>query len=428
MVVNLLPWADHIIALNAEGHIAEQGTFSVLNSSNGYVHNFFLEHHDDQEQQEKAVEKPTAKADTTKRSLAVANDSVDKKRQTGDMATYGYFFRNVGSTTTITWFILEASWAFFFTFPTIWLKWWTDANSSGQDQQTGLYLGVYAVFQVGGLLSCAATVYFSLNIIAARTGLRLHEITLKAVMSAPLSFFTRTDTGSLTNRFSQDMQLIDRALPLSLMVVVNTLFLCIGQAILIATASVYIAIAFPALVAVYFIIQRYYLRTSRQLRLLDIEQKAPVYTHFLESLSGLATLRAFGWQDHSIAQNHELLDNSQRPFYLLFMVQRWLTLVLDLINTALAVIVVTVASQLRGHVSVGFTGVSLTQIISFAATMKTLILFWTQLENSLGAVTRIKNFEAETQNENLKGEDGTVPENWPAQGHIEIKDLSASYE
>ena len=399
-----------------------------MNARNGYVHNFFLEHVHDQEQNDDTTNEVTTKVRAPTKPTAPVSAPADKKRQTGDIATYHYLFKRIGWSTTITWLILEAFLAFFFTFPTIWLKWWTDVNSSGHDQQTGLYLGVYAVFQVSGILSNALMVYYSLNIMAATAGLKLHETTLNTVMAAPLAFFTKTDTGSLTNRFSQDMQLIDGSLPLSLMMVVNALFLCVGQAILIATASVYIAIAFPALIAVYFIIQRYYLRTSRQLRLLDIEQKAPVYTQFLQSLSGLATIRAFGWQRESIAQNHDLLDRSQRPFYLLFMVQRWLTLVLDLINTALAVLVVAVASHLRGHVSVGFTGVSLTQIISFTASMKLFILFWTQLENSLGAVTRIKNFEAETQNENLARETADVPENWPSSGRIEIKDLSATYE
>ena len=422
-----MPQADHIIALNAEGQIVEQGSFQTLNAKNGYVHNLFLGHAHDQKQDENPQSEEKTNGGVPAKPMAPVTVSTDKKRQTGDITTYLYFFKNIGWSTTVIWLILEASWAFLFTFPTIWLKWWTDVNSSGHEQQTGLYLGVYTVFQIGGLVTCAITVYYSFNVIAATAGVRLHGTTLKTVMAAPLAFFTKTDTGSLTNRFSQDMQLIDNSLPLALMMVVNTLFLCIGQAILIATASVYIAIAFPALIAVYFVIQRYYLRTSRQLRLLDIEQKAPVYTQFLQSLSGLATIRAFGWQHDSVTQNYDLLDLSQRPFYLLFIVQRWLVLVLDLINMALAVIVVAVASQLRGQVSVGFTGVSLTQIVSFTATMKLLILFWTQLETSLGAVTRIKDFEAETQKENLARETTEVAENWPSRGSIEIKNLSASY-
>lgn len=38
---------------------------------------------------------------------------------------------------------------------------------------------------------------------------------LRAVMRAPLHFFTSTDNGITLNRFSQDMNLIDQTLPMA---------------------------------------------------------------------------------------------------------------------------------------------------------------------------------------------------------------------
>ncbi len=34
------------------------------------------------------------------------------------------------------------------------------------------------------------------------------------------------------------------------------------------------------------------------MRLLDLEAKSPLYSHFIESLSGLVTIRAFGWDEN----------------------------------------------------------------------------------------------------------------------------------
>lgn len=76
-------------------------------------------------------------------------------------------------------------------------------------------------------------------------------------------------------------------------------------------------------------------------------------TQFLESLSGLVSLRAFGWQEDNHTLNNELLDTSQKPFYLLFMIQRWLTLVMDLLGMGLALVVVGLAVKLRDSVSPG---------------------------------------------------------------------------
>ena len=114
--------------------------------------------------------------------------------------------------------------------------------------------------------------------------------------------------------------------------------------------------------------------------------------------------------------------------------QRWLTLVLDLIAAALAVLVVGLAFKLRGNasasstgVSTGFTGVSLTQLISFTANVKLLIAFWTQLETSIGAVGRIKQFVKDTKDENLPGETQEPLENWPSRGEIRFDNVEASY-
>lgn len=43
-----------------------------------------------------------------------------------------------------------------------------------------------------------------------------------------------------------------------------------------ATSSPYMAVSYPFIVALLFIVQKFYLRTSRQLRLLDLEAKSPL--------------------------------------------------------------------------------------------------------------------------------------------------------
>jgi ATP-binding cassette subfamily C (CFTR/MRP) protein 1 len=111
------------------------------------------------------------------------------------------------------------------------------------------------------------------------------------------------------------------------------------------------------------VLQKYYLRTSRQLRLLDLEAKSPLYSHFIESLSGLVTIRAFGWADNFKELNLKLLDVSQKPYYLLFCVQRWLALVLDLIVAGLAVILMILVVKLRTDISGGFVGLALLNVV-----------------------------------------------------------------
>lgn len=201
--------------------------------------------------------------------------------------------------------------------------------------------------------------------------------------------------------------------------------LCIAQMALIAVAAPFAAVSFPIVgISVYFI-QRFYLHTSRQLRFLDLEAKSPLYTQFSETLEGLATIRAFGWQSFVEEKAKALLDRSQRPFYLLFAVQRWLTLVLDLVVAAIATILIVLVVELKGQLSAGYVGVALVNVVLFSQSIKLLISFWTQLETHIGSVARIKNFTTDAVAEDQVVENHIPPPDWPSEGKIEINDITA---
>lgn len=194
---------------------------------------------------------------------------------------------------------------------------------------------------------------------------------------------------------------------------------------LIAVAAPFAAVSFPTIgISVYFI-QRFYLHTSRQLRLLDLEAKSPLYTQFSETLEGLATIRAFGWQSFVEEKAKALLDLSQRPFYLLFAVQRWLTLVLDLVVTAIATVLFVLVVQLKDQLSAGYVGVALLNVVLFSQSIKLLISFWTQLETHIGSVARIKKFTTDAIAEDQVAENHIPPPDWPSESKNEINDIVA---
>ena len=187
----------------------------------------------------------------------------------------------------------------------------------------------------------------------------------------------------------------------------------------------YFTAAIPVLVAALFMVQRYYLRTSRQVRLIDIEAKAPLYKHFVETIQGIATIRAFRWKSAFHDQHAEILDQAQRPFYMLFCIQQWLQLILDLIVGALAVIIVALATSPSINLSDGAIGVALVLVLQLNSMLTQTIQSWTHVETSIGAVARVKQFVQETPTETP----GTVelPSDWPHQGAIRLHDVSAHY-
>jgi ABC-type multidrug transport system fused ATPase/permease subunit len=160
---------------------------------------------------------------------------------------------------------------------------------------------------------------------------------------------------------------------------------------------------------------------------LDLETKSPLYSHFIETLSGLSTIRAFGWQTQSESRNIGLLNSSTRPYLTLLCAQAWLKLVLDLTVAGIAVLTIGTAVALRGVISAGFVGVALVNVMMFSTTISLFISSWTGLEMSLGAILRIKTFEEETPSEDRDGEDFKPPHDWPSQGAVELRHVSASY-
>jgi ATP-binding cassette subfamily C (CFTR/MRP) protein 1 len=140
----------------------------------------------------------------------------------------------------------------------------------------------------------------------------------------------------------------------------------------------------------------------------------------------VATYRAFDWSEDAISLNNTILDTSQRPAYLLSMVQRWLSFVLGMVVAVMAVLVVTLSTQLRSNT--GFTGASMVSLMSFGKTLASLIQMYTLLETSIGAVRRLKAFSENTAPEDLPGEDIVPPISWPERGRIEMQGVTASYE
>jgi ATP-binding cassette subfamily C (CFTR/MRP) protein 1 len=177
-----------------------------------------------------------------------------------------------------------------------------------------------------------------------------------------------------------------------------------------------------------YMLQKYYLRTSRQMRHLDLEAKSPLYRVFTEAAGGIATIRSFNWNGAFMAEHLQLLDQSQRPYYMLYCIQRWLNVVLDLFVAGVAVVLVSLAVELTTTATAGSIGLALLNLAQFNQTLSMLVNSWTGLETSLGAIARLKSFLAETPQEARPGEDQTPPENWPQAGLVEMTDVTSKYK
>ncbi|KAF1346228.1 ABC transporter type 1, transmembrane domain-containing protein [Delphinella strobiligena] len=411
--------ADHVIMFGPDGTIVSQGPYELVNEhlqaavldvSNTEMGNL--------------TDDPAPK-DRVKATVSDAEQ--DRKRKTGDLSLYAYYVKDIGLLHGLAFVIPACIFTFCLAFPSIWVKWWAQ-DASETTSKNGLYIGLYLTFAlISTVLGGLAMIQFT-SIIVPLSGRNLHRYLLDAVLKAPYTYFASTDTGVILNRFSQDMVMLDAQLAGAAFMAIMFVLQAIMEGALIVSGSVYLTAVIPAVLIVLYGIQYFYLRTSRQLRFLELEAQAPLQTHFLETIEGLATIHAFCWQEKARAKNRRLLDTSQRPFYLLLCAQAWLALVLDLVVTAVAILIVTIALNTKHGSDAASIGVSLIGILTFGGTLTNLIQAWTSIETSLGAVARVKDFETSMVSE----DSGIVkpinpPQGWPA-GRIDFNKMDATYD
>lgn len=151
-------------------------------------------------------------------------------------------------------------------------------------------------------------------------------------------------------------------------------------------------------------------------------------THFIETLNGAVTIRAFNWVEQNIDMNNRFLNQSQRSTYLFAMIQQWLSMVLNMTVTIIAILFVTLATQVT-ITAPGLTGVGLVSIMSFGTMLASIVRQYTQLELATAALDRLKQFGETVPDENNNGaSDDSVAPDWPSRGNIEIQNVSAAYK
>ncbi|POS68992.1 hypothetical protein DHEL01_v212613 [Diaporthe helianthi] len=146
-------------------------------------------------------------------------------------------------------------------------------------------------------------------VLCPRSGLRMHSRQLSALMKVKFTALVTKNSGEITNLFSQDTIIVDRLLPMLLLNISSD-----KKCISLVAATPPIALMIPIAAAIGYMVQHCYLRTSWQLRHLDLEAKARLCSNSIETLAGSGTIRAFGWSADFKRRNKQLQDVSQAPY------------------------------------------------------------------------------------------------------------------
>ncbi|XP_053552301.1 multidrug resistance-associated protein 1-like, partial [Bombina bombina] len=255
----------------------------------------------------------------------------------------------------------------------------------------------------------------------------LHSKLLHSILRCPLSFFERTPSGNLTNRFAKEMDTIDNIVPQVLMLFIMMFLTIVEILLVIAIATPLAAIAFIPLGLLYFFLQRFYVATSRQLKRLESVSKSPLYTHFNETLQGVNVVRAFREQERFIRESNLRLNTNQRFYYSSFVANRWLSIRCDLLSNFIVFTVSVVGVLFRDSITPGLVGLAVVNSLRLTGVLNAAVHTATDLETNSVAVERVKEYCDVEPEAPWTSDYAPELENWPSAGKIDFHNYGLRY-
>uniref|UniRef100_A0A669BLK1 Multidrug resistance-associated protein 1 n=1 Tax=Oreochromis niloticus TaxID=8128 RepID=A0A669BLK1_ORENI len=351
------------------------------------------------------------------------------KASTGQvkLSVFWAYFKSIGVLLSCISLLLFLAHHLLSLFSNYWLSLWTDDPVVNGTQPNRLMrLGVYGAF---GLSQGVAVFGYSLSmsiggVLASRY---LHQSMLYDVLRSPMSFFERTPSGNLVNRFAKEMDTIDTLIPSIIKMFLGSMFNVLGSCVIILIATPLVSIIIPFLGLLYFFVQRFYVASSRQLKRLESVSRSPIYTHFNETLLGTSVIRAFGEQERFIHESDQRVDHNQKAYYPSIVANRWLAIRLEFVGNCIVSFAALFAVVARQSLSPGIMGLSISYALQLTTSLTWLVRMSSDVETNIVAVEKVKEYSDTEKEAAWEHEPSTLSPGWPTNGCIEMRSFGLRY-
>ncbi|CAE7009576.1 hypothetical protein HRS9139_01597 [Pyrenophora teres f. teres] len=302
----------------------------------------------------------------------------------------------------------------------------TTFGASDPDVNSAYFLVVYAVL---GLIFMLITFLregflFGGSLAASR---RVHERLIQKVTHAKFRFFDQTPLGQLMNRFSKDIEAVDQEVAPVAIGVVHCFASVITIVILISVITPAFLIAAFFISIIYFLIGRFYINSSRDLKRLESVHRSPLYQQFGETLSGMTTIRAYGDERRFIRENLNKINTQHRPYIYLWAANRWLAFRVDVVGAMVAFFSGAFVVLSVGRIDAGAAGLALTYAVTFTENVLWFVRLYSANEQNMNSVERVKEYLDVDQEAPSVIPANRPPSNWPSKGSVEFINYSTRY-
>ncbi|KRZ85196.1 Multidrug resistance-associated protein 1, partial [Trichinella sp. T8] len=344
---------------------------------------------------------------------------------------YLLYLRSIGIVYAMFIVCIYAVSCMFSVFYNIWLAQWSEdiyVNRSDPNYvSANTRIGVYAALGAGqGFSVFIAAVVMLLCMVSSSA--RLHDSLVSSLLRSPISFYERTPIGRILNRISKDIDALDNTLPATMRSWVSCVMLVLSTLIIITINMRAFGFIIIPLGLLYFVVQKFYVSTSRQLKRIESVSRSPVYSLFQQILQGITSIRAYKAQDHFRLVLQRSVDWNQATNYPLLVSNRWLATRLELIGNLLVFFTASYAVYSRDShsSSVGMVGLAVTYALLITQTLNWVVRMNSDLETNIVSVERIKEY-IELPSEASLVSACRPPPDWPNAGMVEFKNYSMRY-
>ena len=269
----------------------------------------------------------------------------------------------------------------------------------------------------------------SLELMILMASKNLHKKLIESILSAPLTYFDCTPVGRILNRLSADMNVIDEKLTGSFEALLFCSIHVIGGIVINSIFVPYFIIPVVPVFLLFVIVQRFFIASCRELQRLECVTRSPVLAHISQTLTGLATIRAFGSQTRFVRECVEKIDANQLPFMFYQTTNIWMGLRLDMLAACvvLAASLSAVTSCLMGHIEPGMVGLVIAYAMMMSSYFNWTMRGLTETEIHFNSVERVVQYCQLEREEDISSTDEDIPDNWPTSGDVKFKSVSLTY-
>ncbi|KAL4440937.1 hypothetical protein ABPG74_009350 [Tetrahymena malaccensis] len=307
--------------------------------------------------------------------------------------------------------------------------WWIGQwSSDSYELQTGAYIGIYAILIVFSGLFIFLRGY-TFGVFSLKSSQNFQQQLLAKLLHTPLWWFDITPTGRIVARTSKDQDDLDSSLPWNMQFAVTNIIQLIATCIMIGIILPLFFIVFFITFFIYVRIIGYYLITAREIKRLEANTRAPVISHYQESINGLYVIRAFGKEKDFI---QKMLLN-ERDYIISFTnmnyTNRWISIITEIF--ALVIISGTayfgvLSKQFNYQSNGSLIGLALTYSFQISAILSFTLKLIADTESGMNAVVRMLQYIEKNPQENDWRSQKPI-EKWPQQGQYQVDKITYKY-